>query len=180
LGKILIKRSGKEMLTAKIVETEAYMGSLDPGSHAFRGITERNKVMFDKGGLVYIYFIYGNYYCFNVVCGEKGTANAVLIRAVEPLEGIDQMEINRGKIKNKFELTNGPAKLCLAMDIDKRLYGKDLTTNKDVFISEPNKKEKFDILTSKRIGLHVNKGADLPFRFFIKGNLYVTKHKHNS
>ena len=161
LGKIIVRKIRNRILTAKIVETEAYLGELDPGSHAFRGITERNKVMFGTGGLVYIYFIYGNYFCFNVVCGEKGTANAVLIRAVEPIKGIQQMESYRGKIKNKFELTNGPAKLCLAMNIDKRLYGNDLTDNKHIFISELNKKEKIDILTSKRIGL--NKGSEFPY-----------------
>ena len=175
LGKIIVRKIGNRILTAKIVETEAYLGELDPGSHAFRGITERNKVMFGTGGLVYIYFIYGNYFCFNVVCGDKGTANAVLIRAAEPLEGIPQMEYYRGKIKNKFELTNGPAKLCLAMNIDKSLYGKDLTDDKHIFISELKKKEKIDILTSKRIGL--NKGSEFPYRFFIKGNPFVTKHK---
>ncbi len=175
LGKIIVRKIRNRILTAKIVETEAYLGDLDPGSHAFRGITERNKVMFGTGGLVYIYFIYGNYFCFNVVCGEKGTANAVLIRAAEPLEGIHQMEFYRGKIKNKFELTNGPAKLCLAMNIDKKLYGNDLTDDKHIFISELNKKQNFDILTSKRIGL--NKGAEFPYRFFIKGNPFVTKHK---
>jgi DNA-3-methyladenine glycosylase len=175
LGKIIVRKIRNRILTAKIVETEAYLGELDPGSHAFRGITERNKVMFGTGGLVYIYFIYGNYFCFNVVCGEKGTANAVLIRAAEPLEGISQMESYRGKIKNKFELTNGPAKLCMAMNIDKKLYGCDLTDYKDIFISELKKKEKIDILTSKRIGL--SKGAEFPYRFFFKGNPFVTRHK---
>lgn len=175
LGKIIVRKLRSRILTAKIVETEAYLGELDPGSHAFRGITERNRIMFDTGGLVYIYFIYGNYFCFNVVCGEKGTANAVLVRAAEPIEGISKMESLRGKIRNKFELTNGPAKLCIAMDIDKRLYGNDLTDDKHIFISELNKKEKFDILISKRIGL--SKGSEFPYRFFIKGNPYVTKHK---
>lgn len=175
LGKILVKRTGDILMAGKIVETEAYMGDLDPGSHAYKKFTERNKIMYDTGGLVYIYFIYGNYFCFNVVCERKGIANAVLIRAAEPLEGISQMEARRGIVKNKFELTNGPAKLCLAMNIDKKLYGKDLTVSEDIFISKPNMKESFDILTSKRIGL--SKGADLPYRFFIKDNPYVTKHK---
>lgn len=177
LGKILVKCKGKKLLTGKIVETEAYMGDLDPGSHAYKKYTERNKIMYDTGGLVYVYFIYGNYYCFNVVCRNKGIANAVLIRAVEPVEGISIMEMNRGKIKNKYELTNGPAKLCLAFDIDKKLYGRDLTTDKEIFISKPEKNTDFETVTTKRIGL--SKGGDLPYRFFIKNNPFVTKHKFN-
>ncbi len=177
LGMILVKNTGKEILAGKIVETEAYMGDLDPGSHAYKKFTERNKVIYDKGGLAYVYFIYGNYFCFNVVCGKKGTANAVLIRAIEPVEGLSKMEINRGKIKNKYELSNGPAKLCLAMSIDKKFYGKDLTSDKEIFISKPVKKGKIEILTTKRIGL--SKGAELPYRFYIKDNPYVTRHKFN-
>ncbi len=177
IGKILVRRSGKNLIAGIIVETEAYMGDLDPGSHAYKKFTERNKIMYDTGGLVYIYFIYGNYFCFNVVCREEGIANAVLIRAVEPIEGIGLMEANRKNIKNPFDLTNGPAKLCMAFDIDKKLYGRDLTNDKEIFISESFKKTKFDIVISKRIGL--SKGADLPYRFFIKDNPYVTKHRLN-
>ena len=177
LGKILVKKEGKRLLTGKIVETEAYMGNLDPGSHAYKKFTERNKIMYDKGGLVYIYFIYGNYFCFNVVCMKKGIANAVLVRAVEPIDGIDFMEANRKKIKNPFDLTNGPAKHCMAFNIDKKFYGKDLTAGKEIFISKPVKEMKVEIITTKRIGLR--NGADLPYRFFIKDNPYVTRHKLN-
>ena len=177
LGKTLIRLSGKDIIAGNIVETEAYMGDQDPGSHAYKKYTERNRIMYDTGGLIYIYFIYGNYFCFNVVCRDKGTANAVLIRAVEPVEGIPVMEQNRGEIRNKYELTNGPAKLCLAFNIDKKLYGRDLTVDKEIFISESDKKDKHEIITTKRIGL--SKGGDLPYRFFIKNNPYVTKHKFN-
>ncbi len=178
LGKIIVRKTGQKILTAKIVETEAYIGDHDPASHAYRKFTERNKIMYETGGMSYVYFIYGNYYCFNVVTERKGLGNAVLIRGVEPLTGIDAMRKFRGKIKNDYELTNGPAKLCLALNIDKSLYGIDLTKRGKIFISKPAHNERFEIMVSKRIGLNV--GVDFPYRFFIKGNPYVTKHKFNS
>ena len=134
--------------------------------------------MYEHGGMVYVYFIYGNYYCFNVVCDDKGLGNASLIRAIEPIDGIEVMKKLRGETKNIHELTNGPAKLCMAMGIDRKLYGKDLTLSENIFISQPAKKEKLEIITTKRIGLNV--GIDFPYRFFIKDNPYVTRHKFNS
>jgi DNA-3-methyladenine glycosylase len=177
LGKIIIRKIGKKILTVKIVETEAYVGEYDPASHAYQKITKRNSIMYNTGGMAYVYFIYGNYYCFNVVCEKKGIGNAVLIRAAEPLDGISTMKKLRGIIKNDFELTNGPAKLCLALNIDKALYGEDLTQGKNIFISRPLRREKFEIITTKRIGLNV--GKDFPYRFFVKDNPYVTRHKFN-
>jgi len=175
LGKIVVRKTGGKAITAKIVETEAYFGDHDPACHAYQKITERNKIMYDTGGKVYVYFIYGNYYCFNVVSEGKGTGNATLIRAVEPLEGIGMMKKFRGNVKNIFELSNGPGKLCIAMNIDKNLYGEDLTVSEKIFISKPVKNEKFEVITTKRIGL--NTGIEFPYRFFIKDNPYVTKHK---
>lgn len=177
LGKIIVRKTVKKILTARIVETEAYIGEHDPACHAYQKKTERNKIMYDKGGMVYVYFIYGNYYCFNIVSEKKGIGNATLIRAVEPIEGVDIMKKFRGIVKNNFELTNGPAKLCMALNIDKTLYGEDLTNEKNIFISKPFRNEKFEIITTKRIGLNI--GKDFPYRFFIKDNPYVTKHKIN-
>ena len=178
LGKLIVRKTKYKTLIAKITETEAYRGSDDPASHSHRKITNRNKVMFDTGGRVYVYFIYGNYNCFNIVTEKKGTGSAVLIRAAEPVEGIEEMKSFRGKIKNIYELTNGPGKLCKALNIDKTFYGKDVTEEGEIFISYPQKKERFDIVSTKRIG--ISKGADLPFRFFIKDNPFVTKHKFNN
>jgi len=177
LGKIVIRKTGKNILTAMIVETEAYVGEYDPASHAYMKITKRNQIMYDRGGKVYVYFIYGNYYCFNIVSERKGIGNATLIRAVEPLEGINAMKKFRGATKNVYDITNGPAKLCMALNIDSSLYGEDVTEKKDIFISSPLKKKNFEIVISKRIGLNV--GIDYPYRFFIKDNPYVTKHKLN-
>lgn len=178
LGKLIVRKTKYETLIAKISESEAYRGSDDPASHSHRKITNRNKVMFDTGGRVYVYFIYGNYNCFNIVTEKKGTGSAVLIRAAEPVEGIELMKSFRGKIKNIYELTNGPGKLCKALNIDKTFYGKDVTEEGEIFISYPQRKEKFEIVSTKRIG--ISKGADLPFRFFIKDNPFVTKHKFNN
>ena len=177
LGKIIIRKTGNKTLTAKIVETEAYIGEHDPASHSYMKITERNKIMYDIGGKIYVYFIYGKYFCFNIVSERKGIGNATLIRAVEPLSGIEQMKKLRNGIKNNVELTNGPSKLCIALDIDKSLNGEEVTNEAKIYISKPVKKEKFEIITSKRIGLNI--GKDFQYRFFIKNNLYVTKHKFN-
>ncbi len=178
LGKLIIRKINHKTLIAKITETEAYRGSDDPASHSYLKITKRNKVMFDTGGKVYVYFIYGNYNCFNIVTEKKGTGSAVLIRAAEPVEGIEEMKSFRGKIKNIYELANGPGKLCKALNIDKTFYGKDITEEGEIFISYPMRKERFDIVSTKRIG--ISKGADLPFRFFIKDNPFITKHKFNN
>jgi len=177
LGKIIIRKTGNKTLTAKIVETEAYIGEHDPASHSYMKITERNKIMYDIGGKIYVYFIYGKYFCFNIVSERKGIGNATLIRAVEPLSGIEEMKKLRSGINSDVELTNGPSKLCIALDIDKSLNGEEVTNEAKIYISKPVKKEKFEIITSKRIGLNI--GKDFQYRFFIKNNLYVTKHKFN-
>jgi DNA-3-methyladenine glycosylase len=176
LGKYLVRKLGNIYLAGKIVETEAYLGDSDPACHAFGRITPRNQTLYEEGGIAYVYFIYGNYYCFNVVTEEKGTGAAVLIRALEPVSGIEIMKINRRKIKKDTDLTNGPAKLCLSLNIDKKFNGADLTGN-DIFISCDIKRQKSITAVTKRIG--IVKGADLPYRFFIKDNPYVTKHNLN-
>ncbi len=177
IGKLLVRKIGKLTLTAKIVETEAYIGDHDPAAHSYGRITERNKIIYGIGGVAYVYFIYGNYYCFNVVSGRKGVGNAILIRAVEPVIGIEYMRKFRGKAKNDYELTNGPSKLCMSLKIDKSLNGADLTKRGAVFVSRNTKKEFNEIAVSKRIGINV--GTEFPYRFFIKDNAFVTKHRFN-
>ena len=176
LGKYIFKKSGRSFLIGKIVETEAYLGDEDPACHAFRKVTKRNEPMFEEGGISYVYFIYGNYFCFNVVTESQGIGAAVLIRGVEPVYGIAAMRKNRGVINKDFDLTNGPSKFCLAFNIDKKDNREDLTKDK-IFISKSKKKESIIINVAKRIG--IKEGAELPYRFFIKDNPYVTKHKFN-
>jgi DNA-3-methyladenine glycosylase len=177
LGRVLVKRQGSAILSGKIVEVEAYDGSIDQAAHTFRGITERNKVMFGKGGFLYVYFTYGNHYCSNVVTGNKGTGTAVLIRGIEPLAGIKYLSENRfGRDllneKEKYNLTSGPGKICKAFGITKEHYGIDLTGDQ-VFITEGFEISIKDIAASGRIG--IIKSVDLPWRFYIKDNLYVSK-----
>src|SRR5690606_33438216 len=124
LGKIFVRKIDDKILSAKIVEVEAYDGNIDEAAHTFRGKTERNKLMFEEGGILYVYFIYGNHYCANVVTGYKDEGKAVLIRAAEPLEGTQRMAMNRygRECLNRNELinlTNGPGKFCKSFGIDK-------------------------------------------------------------
>jgi DNA-3-methyladenine glycosylase len=152
LGKRIIRKIGRQEISGIITETEAYRHKDDSASHAFRKITERNKVMFGDVGMAYVYFTYGMHYCFNVVAKHpKIKAGAVLIRAIEPEKGIKIMQENR-KIITLKNLTNGPAKLTQALKITKEHYGIDLTKNSKLFIAEGIKKSK-KISTRPRIGI---------------------------
>lgn len=152
LGKKIVRKIGKNEISGIIIETEAYRHKDDPASHAFRRITDRNKVMFEEVGKAYIYFTYGMHYCFNIVArNSKFEAGAVLIRAVMPEKGIEIMEKNRG-MKNSKKLTDGPAKLTQAFGITKRHYGLDLTVNSELFITDGIKNHG-KIISSPRIGI---------------------------
>jgi DNA-3-methyladenine glycosylase len=165
LGKILVHGKCK----GKIVETEAYFGNKDPASHAYGKVTKRNILMYQKPGTAYVYFTYGNHWMFNVVTEKTGVAGAVLIRALEPLEGIELMK-KRRKIDNFKNLTNGPGKLTQALGIDKNHNGLDLTKGK-LFIE--NSKGKFKIITTTRIG--ISRGKEKLLRFYIKDNDFVSR-----
>ena len=177
LGKILVKSEKSKTLAGKIVELEAYHGDFDQAAHSYVGITNRNKIMFEAGGYLYVYFTYGAHHCCNVVTGKKGQGTAVLIRAVEPVSGIDLMIKNRfgRKLKNDreiYNLTSGPGKLCKAFGIDRSHSGIDLT-GKEIFILDNNKIPKKEMGISTRIG--ITRSTDLPWRFFIKNNLYLSR-----
>jgi len=171
IGKVLVHKFDNKILSGIIVETEAYTGKNDPASHSFIGKTKRNEVMFEEGGKSYVYFTYGNHYCFNVVTGKKDRGNAVLIRAVQPLEGIDIMRKNRGT-DDMYNLTSGPGKLAQALGIDKKLYGADLTGD-IIYLTESGNAGKIRISRSKRIG--ISKNTEKLYRFFAKDNPYVSK-----
>jgi DNA-3-methyladenine glycosylase len=177
LGKILVKIDGKNILAGKIVEVEAYHGNFDEASHAFIGITKRNEVMFESGGCLYVYFTYGAHHCCNVVTGMKGEGTAVLIRAVEPVSGVEKMIKNRfgrklKKDKEIFNLTSGPGKVCQAFGMDRTHSGIDLT-GREIFILDGKKISSKEIGISKRIG--ITRSVDLPWRFFIKNNPYLSR-----
>jgi len=170
IGKILVRIKGKVIYSGIIVETEAYLGDKDKASHSYTGKTKRNEFMFSEGGIAYVYFTYGNHYCFNVVTGTKGLARAVLIRAVEPATGIKNMMRNRG-INDIYKLTNGPGKLAQAFEIDKYANGADLKGNEIFILNNENKN--FKILKSKRIG--ITKNVDKQYRFFAEESLFVSR-----
>lgn len=167
----------KHKLVARIVETEAYDQD-DPASHAFGGPSERNAAMFGPAGHLYVYVSYGMHHCCNVVCGPEGFGNGCLVRAVEPLEGVEVMrELREAGRAYKHplklrDLTNGPGKVCAALGIDKELYGHDLTVEPLVLDFAP-------LLPGETIGcsprVGISKNADAPKRFFIEGNAFVSR-----
>lgn len=181
LGKLIIRRVDGQELSAIIVETEAYMGTDDKAAHFFGGRrTPRVEVLYGEPGFSYVFFIYGMHHCFNVVTGGKGDPQAVLIRAVEPVSGLERMARNRFKKpyaqlgrKQQLQLTNGPGKLCHALEIDRACNGLDLCGD-ELFI-EDRKSADFEITTSKRIGIdYAEEARELPWRMYITGNRYVS------
>ncbi len=170
LGKILIRRIDGITLAGRIVETEAYCGFRDPASHAFKGKTPRNSVMFSRGGLAYVYFIYGSSYCLNVTTEPEGKPGAVLIRALEPVRGFRRMIRNREQ-DIVHQLTNGPGKLSKAFSIDLAFNGEDLVNSKRLYILNHERSPR--IATSARIG--ISKGREHQWRYFIEGNPFVSK-----
>jgi DNA-3-methyladenine glycosylase len=170
IGKIICRKFGNKILKGIIVEAEAYPGKEDPASNSYNGKTNRNSVMFEEGGLAYVYFTYGNHYCFNVVTGVKDKGSAVLIRGVEPMEGINIMMKNRNTI-DIYNLTNGPGKFAQAFAIGRVINGKDLRGD-EIYITESSVKNKFQIIKSKRIG--ITKNTEKLYRFYMKDNPFVS------
>jgi len=180
LGCVLWRRIDRHLLAARIVETEAYLGANDAASHARRGLrSARNESMYLEGGHAYVYFTYGMHWCLNVVTQAEDVAEAVLLRAAEPLRGIDEMRERRPKAKRDQELMNGPGKLCSALAIDKSLDGENLRgarlyiTGPDIDLDDEN------IAVSPRVGVEGAIGAaHWPLRFFIKSNRYVSAYRN--
>ena len=177
LGHWLIRNTPAGPCGGAIVETEAYLAG-DPACHGAPGLTARNRVMFGPPGHAYVYYIYGNYYCANIVCQPAGIAEAVLIRAVEAELGEAFMRARR-PVETARDLTSGPGKLCMAMDIDRSLDGVDLCdTRSPLFVARnPNvetfRRERGPMLTTTRIGL--SKAAELPLRFYLGGSHFVSR-----
>jgi len=177
LGKVLVRRYGKKLITARIVEVEAYLGADDPAAHAFSGRTARNAVLFGPPGYAYVYFIYGNHYCLNVSCLPDGTPGGILFRALEPLFGIEEMaqarDLSVNGDRNLRLLTSGPGRLAEAFGITReRDNGKDLTSKiSDLFITGDGYRVP-RVKTTPRIG--IKKAAELPLRYLIEGNPFVS------
>lgn len=176
LGKVLVHKTRDGLTKGRIVETEAYYGENDPGSHAHGGKrTRRNEAMWGEAGRAYVYFTYGNHHMLNVVTGRKGSASAVLLRAVEPLEGSEVMKRRRGKDRER-DLTNGPGKLTQAFGITLKQNKADLTRG-DLTIVEGGP-GRFDIVAASRIGLSA--GGDRKLRFYVKGSGFVSRKSKES
>ncbi|MDP8216816.1 MAG: DNA-3-methyladenine glycosylase [Candidatus Kaelpia imicola] len=180
LGSCLIRNfSSEERAIVKIVEVEAYMGVKDKGSHSYRGrVTERNKVMYMEGGLFYVYKIYGIYHCLNVVVNKRDIPQAVFIRAVEPLDGIEFLRKNRGfkesNSKNIKNLTDGPGKLTQALKIGLNFNASNVHA-KELYISEDSRSKKGQIVATKRLNIdYAEECKDLPLRFYLKGSRFIS------
>jgi DNA-3-methyladenine glycosylase len=180
LGKVLMRREGIKLLKARVVEVEAYLGEGDPAAHAAVGRTARNDVLFGPPGHAYIYFVYGNHWCFNVSCLPDGIAGGVLFRALEPLKGIEAMARSRSvTVKTDRDLrllTSGPGRLAEAFGITReRDNGKDLTSPKsDLWLADDGFRPE-RIATTVRIG--IKKAAEMPLRYVIVGNPFVSGKK---
>jgi DNA-3-methyladenine glycosylase len=171
LGAVLECTTAEGVTRGRIVETEAYLGPHDPACHAVAGVTSRTVHLFGPPAVSYVYLIYGMYWCFNAVTRERGHGSAVLVRAVDPIDGIDLMRRRRPKAKRDRDLTNGPGKLCLAMGIDGALSGLSLRSGPLVIRSgEPIPDA--DVVVTPRIG--ITQAAEWPLRYFVRDNPFVS------
>jgi DNA-3-methyladenine glycosylase len=179
LGKLLVvpDAAGKRV-SGIIVETEAYLGIEDRAAHTYGGRrTPRNDVAYGPGGHVYVFFIYGMYYQLNIVCGPVDHPQVVLIRAIEPVEGIEIMRLRRGDMKDK-NLTSGPGKLCIALSIDRSWNGADLTADK-IWLEDHRSLTDSEIAVGKRIGIdYAGEDAEKPWRFWVKGSEFVSRSQN--
>lgn len=175
LGKRLVRVVGSQRLSGLIAEVEAYIGEDDAACHAACGRTPRNEAMYGLPGRAYVYFIYGMHHCLNAVTEEEGFPAAVLIRALESLEGLEVMRCYRPG-KPDSELTNGPAKLCQALAISRDLNGVDLCTSEALFIEEGRMMDQGEIEASPRIGINADELArSVLWRFYLRGNEFVSR-----
>lgn len=171
LGKILVRKLDGSILAGKIVETEAYLPYADPAAHNFIGKTPRNEVLFGDAGFTYVHSIH-KYHCIDITTEKSSIPGSVLIRALEPLNGIDEMKKLRN-LNQLTKLTSGPGKLCQALDITRILNGVDVTNPNSEINLLNNKSKKEHITIAVRIG--ISKAADLPLRFYITDNPFVSK-----
>jgi DNA-3-methyladenine glycosylase len=182
LGHFLIRRTTNGFCGGAIVETEAYLTD-DPACHGFGRETPRNRVLYGPPGRAYVYFIYGNHWCFNTVCAPPGVAEAVLVRAIEPLFGKDWMEAARPG-RSEVNLSNGPGKFCQAMKIDRAFDGADLSDPHSPIVVARNPRraqycrERGPLITTVRVG--ITKASDLPLRFYLAGSHFVSRRSQQA
>jgi len=172
LGMLLDCRTVQGRASGIIVETEAYVGEHDAACHATAGLTTRTAPLYDRAGIAYVYFIYGMYWCVNAVTRRKGLPSAVLIRAIEPVHGIELMRKRRPRVRRDRDLTNGPGKLCLALGIDGSMNEQSLQRG-SLVIREYDSYDDSEVTITPRIG--IRHAADWPLRWLVSGNEYVSK-----
>ncbi len=179
LGKVLVTQFDGVLTSGRIVETEAYAGVIDRASHAYGGRrTARTEIMYSGGGAAYVYFVYGIHNMFNVVTNLAETPHAILIRAIEPLSGVDAMLARTGRVKADYTLGKGPGNVAKALGINTRHTGLDLTGNEIFIATDGYVLKKKDILSSPRIGVdYAGEDALLPYRFTVRDNPYVSGKK---
>jgi DNA-3-methyladenine glycosylase len=173
IGKGLIVGKGTSLVVTQIVEVEAYLGTRDPASHAYRGLTKRNWPMFEEGGTCYVYLSYGINYCMNVSTQGKGIGEAVLLRALRPLYGLELIKQRRHKIQTELGLLSGPGKITLGLGIGPEMNGRTFFEPDFKIVDLGDLVEKPKIAKTPRIG--ISKAAERPWRFIAKGSLYVSK-----
>jgi len=175
LGCRLVRMDRGKRLVGIIVETEAYRGRRDPASHAYRGKTMRNAVMFGDAGHAYVYFTMGMHYCLNITTESPGEAGAVLLRAIKPVEGVEEMARNRG-LRDDIHIADGPGRLTKALDIDRRLNGEDLVSSRELFVDTGSTPRQ--IGRSTRVG--ISRGAERKWRFFVEGSEFLSQGRPSS
>ncbi|GGK03315.1 putative 3-methyladenine DNA glycosylase [Streptomyces camponoticapitis] len=178
LGRTLLRRTAEGTIELRLTEVEAYAGDIDPGSHAYRGRTDRNSVMFGPPGHAYVYFTYGMWHCLNLVCGPEGRASGVLLRAGEIREGAEQVRKRRVSARNDKELAKGPARLATGLDVDRALNGTDVCADGDaplsVLMGTPPPRDQ--VRSGPRTGVG-GEGAPHPWRFWIDGDPTVSPYR---
>jgi DNA-3-methyladenine glycosylase len=179
LNKVLVRRDGvggsaRTTRAGRIVEVEAYAGAEDPASHGYRGLTPRTATMFGPPGHLYVYFTYGMHFCANTVCGPEGESSAVLLRALAPVAGLDEMRAARGRTARRDrDLCSGPAKLCQAMGIDRVLDGADLVAGEEVQIVDDGTPPPADPARGVRVGISV--AQEHPWRWYVAGDTNLSR-----
>jgi DNA-3-methyladenine glycosylase len=180
LGKLLVVpdlQTGKRA-SGMIVETEAYLGEIDKAAHSYGGRrTDRNEITYAEGGHVYVFFVYGMYHQLNLVTGAAGDPHVVLIRAIEPVEGIELMRERRGAMKDK-NLTSGPGKLCIALGINRELNGEDLIEGERIWVEDHRTFKSKQVASGPRVGIdYAEEFIEMPWRFWVEGNQFVSKKR---
>lgn len=178
IGCLFVHKHPQGELVLRLVETEAYRGFEDPGSHGFRGPTPRTRTMFGPPGRLYVYFTYGMHWCVNLVCAQEGVCQAVLLRAGEPVDGIELMRVNRGGISNDRLVASGPARLAQAMGISKPHDGASLLRGGSFYCAEDEVTPAMraaEIAQTTRVGLAAGRGDEIPWRFVVPGHPHASR-----